>query len=123
MNQAGITFDQVLCSDAKRARETLSLLKQGMDIDEGNIEYRSDMYCASAEHLLSCTLEQPDSLYNIALLGHNPGMEDLADRLAKVSVGSMPTCCVIQLVYECNSWNDLLQEKGDVSVTIYPRDL
>ena len=33
---------------------TLSLVRQGVAIDDDVIEYRHDMYGASAHHLLSC---------------------------------------------------------------------
>jgi len=123
LSQADVSFDRVLCSDAKRARQTLSLLKQGIVIDEEIIGYRHDLYCASADHLFSCITEQPDSIYNLALVGHNPGMEDLANSLAEEHIGPMPTCCVIHLAYECDTWDDLFQARGKVALTIRPRDL
>jgi phosphohistidine phosphatase len=123
LSQADVSFDRVLCSDAKRARQTLSLLKQGMAIDEEIIGYRHDLYGASADHLFSCITEQPDSIYNLALVGHNPGMEDLANSLAEEHIGPMPTCCVIHLTYELDDWDDLFQTRGKVALTIRPRDL
>ena len=123
LSLADVVFDRVLCSDAKRARQTLSLLKQGIEIDEEIIEYRHDLYGASADHLFSCITEQPDSIYNFALVGHNPGMEDLANGLAEEHIGPMPTCCVIHLAVEFDAWDDLLKTRGKVALTIRPRDL
>ncbi len=123
LEQAGISFDRVLCSDAQRARQTLSLLRQGIEIDEKNIEYRHDMYGASADHLLSCITGQPDSISNIALIGHNPGMEDLAYKLAEEPVGSMQTCCVVHLEFDSDKWTDFYQAEGKVGLMIRPRDL
>ena len=123
LSQADVSFDRVLCSDAKRARQTLSLLKQGVEINEEIIGYRHDLYGASADHLFSCITEQPDSIYNLALVGHNPGMEGLANSLAEEHIGPIPTCCVIHLLYECDAWDDLFQARGKVALTIRPRDL
>jgi phosphohistidine phosphatase len=123
LQQADISFDRVLCSDAQRARQTLTLLGQGIEVNEGIIEYRHDLYGASANHLLTCVKEQSDSINNLALVGHNPGMEDLAEMLASSPPGLMPTCCVIHLVYECESWSGLLQAQGEVALQISPRDL
>jgi len=118
-----LSFDKVLCSDAQRARQTLSLLRQGIEIDEKDIEYRHAMYGASADHLLSCIIEQPDSIYNIALVGHNPGMEDLAYNLAEEPVGSMQTCCVVHMEFDSEKWTDLSPAAGKVGLIIRPRDL
>jgi phosphohistidine phosphatase len=123
LEQAGISFDRVLCSDAQRARQTLKLLGQGIEIDEGIIEYRHDMYGASADHLLSCITEQPDSISNIALIGHNPGMEDLAYNLAKDPVGSMSTCNVVHLEFDSDKWTDLSMAAGEIALMIRPRSL
>jgi len=123
LEQAEVSFDKVLCSDARRARQTLSLLKQGIEIDEDNIEYRSDMYGASADHLLSCITTQPESISNIALVGHNPGMEDLAYKLAEEPVGSMQTCCIVHMEFDSEKWTDLSTAAGKVGLIIKPRDL
>lgn len=123
LEQAGISFDRVLCSDARRARQTLSLLRQGVAIDDDVIEYRPDMYGASAHHLLSCLAEQQDINSDIALVGHNPGMEDLANSLADEVVGAMSTCNVVQIGFDCDSWSDLSSASGKVALIIRPRGL
>ena len=123
IEQAGISFDRVLCSDARRTRQTLALLSQGVTIDRDVIEYLPDMYGASAHHLLSCITEQSDTDSCIALVGHNPGMEDLANNLADEHVGAMSTCNVIQIEFDCDSWSDLPGLTGNVTLIIRPRYL
>ena len=123
LDEAGISFDRILCSDARRARQTLSLLSQGVSVDENVIEYRHDMYGASAHHLISCIAEQSNSVSDIALVGHNPGMEDLANRLASESVGAMSTCNVVQIEFDCDSWSDLSSASATVAFIIRPGDL
>ena len=123
LEEAGVSFDRVLCSDARRARQTLLLISQSVPIDEDVIDFRSDMYGASAHHLLSCVAEQADTVSDIALVGHNPGMEDLAATLAGEVVGAMSTCNVVRIGFECESWSDLYGLSGNVSLIIRPRDL
>jgi len=123
LKEAGLSFDRILCSDAQRAQQTLLLLRQGIEIDERIIEHRHDLYCASADHLLSCITGQPDSIVNIALVGHNPGMEDLANSLAEQATGPMPTCSVVQLQFECEGWAKLPIPAGNISFIIRPREL
>lgn len=123
LHERGVSFDAVLCSDAQRAMQTLSLLGQGMAIDEEIVAYRHDMYGATANHLVSCIAEQPDSLSSIALVGHNPGMEDLAYKLAEQPVGHMSTCNVVQLLFECSKWSDLSPGTGKAALILRPREL
>ncbi len=121
--EAGLSFDRLLCSDAQRTRQTLSLLRQGIEIDEQIIEYRHDLYGASADHLYTSISSQPSSILHLALIGHNPGMEDLANSLAEQAIGPMPTCCVVQLRFECEAWVDMPMSAGNIGLMIRPRDL
>lgn len=121
--QAGVSFDKVLCSNAQRARHTMLLLQQGMAIDDNIIEYRQDLYGAGANYLLTCIKARQESAHNIAIIGHNPGMEDLANRLADQSVGHMSTCVAIQLEFDPDDWAELLPASGKVRLLIKPRDL
>jgi phosphohistidine phosphatase len=123
LSEQGISFDKVLCSAAQRARQTLALLKQHLDINEAIIEYQHELYGASADRLLSCIAQQPESVQHIALLGHNPGVEDLADRLSKVAIGPMPTCCVVQLSLECTTWSILPPHCGNFVLQLKPKEL
>ena len=123
MSKQAISFDKVLCSTAQRARQTLALFKQHLDINEAIIEYHQELYGGSVDRLLSCIAEQPESVRHIALLGHNPGMEDLAKRLSKVASGPMPTCCVVQLSLECTTWSNLPPHCGSIALQLKPKEL
>lgn len=123
LENTSVSFDKVLCSDARRAKQTLSMIAQALEIHEGIIEYRRDLYGASASHLFSCIKEQADSTRNIALLGHNPGMEELANSLCEEPVGPMPTCCVIRLVFEFAPWSELLPASGELVFQLKPKSL
>ena len=123
LEQAGISFDRVLCSDARRARQTLLLISQGVAIDEDVIEFRSDMYGASAHHLLSCLAEQADTVRTLHWSVIIPVWKTLPIALAGEVVGAMSTCNVVRIGLDCESWSDLYGLSGNVSLIIRPRDL
>jgi len=120
---AGIVFDKVLCSDARRARQTLDLIRSNLNIKQKVIDYKHELYGAGANVMLSMIISQPAQVHHLALLGHNPGMEDLANRLAESSTGKMSTGCVIQLLFDCKSWAGLVSSTGRAGLLIRPRDL
>jgi len=78
LEQEGITPALVLCSSSKRTRETLERI--GLDETEERIE--DDLYGASAGDLLEALHRLPDEVESVMLIGHNPGIEDLAIQLA-----------------------------------------
>ena len=120
---AGIVFDKVLCSDARRARETLDLIRNNMKIKHKFIDYKHELYGAGANVMLSMIISQPAQVHHLALIGHNPGMEDLANRLAESSTGKMSTGCAIQLLFDCKSWAGLASSTGKTGLLIRPKDL
>lgn len=120
---AGIVFDKVLCSDARRARQTLDLIRNNLKIKQKVIDYKHVLYGAGANVMLSMIISQPAHVHHLALLGHNPGMEDLANRLAHTSPGKMQTGCAVQLLFDCESWAGLASSTGKTGLLIRPRDL
>lgn len=73
--------DQVLCSTALRARQTWEGCAEAAGL-EWPVTYRDDLYLATANQLLQVVRRLPHAVSAVLLVGHNPGMEDLARGLA-----------------------------------------
>ncbi len=74
-------FDLVLCSSALRTRETAELALAGFD-PTPNIRYEDGLYLASCAALMQ-RLRQIDERHDTVLvIGHNPGLHELAMALA-----------------------------------------
>jgi len=72
----------ILCSSARRTRQTLQLLLLGMQvagIETHEIEQRNldSMYLASAGHLIERVHDHLNSHESLMLIAHNPGMEGI----------------------------------------------
>ena len=84
----------VLCSSAKRARQTLERLgPAGLD---ARIE--PELYGAGTNDLLARLHEVPEEVASVMLIGHNPGMQQLAHLLAGLD-DKFPTAALATL--EC----------------------
>lgn len=81
LRQSGIAPDLVLCSSARRTADTLALLRRGLP-DRLAVETRRDLYEVGAGDLLDALRRVPDTVETLMLVGHNPGLEDLATALA-----------------------------------------
>lgn len=78
MKEHDITPDFILCSDAKRTRETLSCLKPSF---ESNIpvQYSNVIYsCASGQALIHLLEDVPSPYKHVLLIGHNPTLHEMA---------------------------------------------
>lgn len=81
--------DLAIVSPAKRARSTWNLVAAELDVPpRRRIDDR--VYTASDRELLAVVRELPDDIETVVLVGHNPGIEDLASFLCGESV-TMPT--------------------------------
>ncbi|NGO47101.1 SixA phosphatase family protein [Streptomyces ureilyticus] len=82
----GIPFDLALCSTATRTRETWKLAVQEFPQRPKTV-YEERLYEASPGELIAVLNETPDDVRNVLLIGHNPGVQALADILAGQSEG------------------------------------
>jgi phosphohistidine phosphatase len=66
----------VLCSTARRTRETLEGVDPG-----GEISIEPGLYAASAEQLLERLRQVPDDVDSVMVIGHNPTLQIIVLRL------------------------------------------
>lgn len=73
--------DLVVCSTATRARETFIRVAEGLGSGP-LVEYRRDLYLAEADDMVGLLKRLDDNVGSVMLIGHNPGLEQLAALLA-----------------------------------------
>jgi phosphohistidine phosphatase len=124
--QAGHRPDLVLCSPSKRTRETLERL--GLGAVETVVE--DGLYGAADDDLLERLRELPEDAGTVAVIGHNPGMQDLAIKLvgSDAAAGSVrlrekfPTAAVAVFDVE-GHWRDLAKSRVRLASFVVPKDL
>jgi phosphohistidine phosphatase len=79
LRQRGRRIDHVLCSPARRTRETLALLELP---EPTPVRHPAQLYLASARTLLARIRALPDDVRCALVIAHDPGLEQLAKRLA-----------------------------------------
>ncbi len=113
----------VLCSSAARARETLELL----DL-RAPVSVEPELYGASSQRLLERLRRVPAALPSLLLVGHNPGIEELALLVAaegplRTAVATkFPTGALATLAFE-GGWDGLRRGGGEIAAFVRPRDL
>lgn len=73
-------IDMAVVSTAKRARATWELVSAEL-VDPPETRYDNDPYAASVGELLDIVRRLDEELDTVALVGHNPELEDLAETL------------------------------------------
>jgi phosphohistidine phosphatase len=78
--QAGLSPDLVLVSSARRTRETWEAAAPAFP--EARSEIRRDLYHAEAQDVLAAIRDEDPDGGTVMVVGHNPGLHELALRLA-----------------------------------------
>ena len=102
----GYLPDVVVCSTARRTRQTWELIAPVLD-GSPSVTFEPRAYGASAMALLYLASELPGRCRNALIIGHNPGISDLAASLdAGESHLRFPTAAVAVLEFG-GDWPDL----------------
>ncbi|MEU2284343.1 histidine phosphatase family protein [Streptomyces sp. NPDC013178] len=86
LTDTGIPIDLALCSTATRTRETWKLAVQEFPQRPKTV-YEERIYEASPGELIALLNETSDDVRNLLLVGHNPGIQGLADILSGAAEG------------------------------------
>ena len=82
MRKAGLAPEVVLVSTSLRTRQTLEALENASVWDEWpNIDALPQLYMASLPQLLNTVRSLPETVRSALIIGHNPGLHELALRL------------------------------------------
>jgi phosphohistidine phosphatase len=116
----------VLCSSARRARETLERVTPALDPVEVRIE--RELYEASAEDLLQRLREVPDEAESVMLVAHQPAIQELALHLAgegselKRLRAKFPTAALATLTF-AGDWSELGHGSAELVAYVRPKQL
>jgi phosphohistidine phosphatase len=126
LRRLGHEPELILCSSAARTRETLELLRPAVGASEVIVE--EDLYGASSDELLARIHIVPDSVASVMLIGHNPGLEQLALALASAGdeleqlAAKFPTAALATLAV-ANSWSRLAPGDATLEAYVVPKQL
>ncbi|MFP5328522.1 MAG: SixA phosphatase family protein [Alphaproteobacteria bacterium] len=129
LRRRGIEFDLVAASPARRVVETVELLQKGFG-EPLKVQFINDIYGQSSEGLMEILRNLGDKSGRILLVGHNPGLQDLALALAedtdplRIAVAEhYPTATLALLELPLASWSRLRPETGRIADFLKPRDI
>jgi phosphohistidine phosphatase len=138
---AGHAPDQVLCSTARRARETWQLAQAGLGASPP-VSFDDAVYEGSAGQLLEVIRQAPQAARTLLIVGHDPAIPELALTLAAAPSpaylsavsdtvppatlermrAKFPTAAIA--VFEVTgNWDQLGPETARLTCFVTPRDL
>lgn len=123
--------DRILCSSAKRTRETLgfflppefsaaelNIVSAPADCPDSTVAVCENLYLASAGTLLDSIQQTHSSVKHLMIIAHNPGIEMLCKLLHADAPKRMPTAAICQFCIH----NDSFEIQPDTVVDLLYHD-
>jgi phosphohistidine phosphatase len=125
----GADPELILCSSAERTRETLDLLMPGFAAAP-IVAVERGLYLAGAEAMLARLRGVEDPVERVLLIGHNPGLHELALLLAQAGRAKLraplarkfPTAALASYALE-SGWSALGPETARLDAYVTPAEL
>jgi phosphohistidine phosphatase len=124
----GVLPDLVLCSPSLRTRQTLEILAEGF-ASKPHISFEDELYLAEFEGLLVRIRSISADVEHLMIVGHNPGLHDLAQNLWDGTNGplaarlkdSLPTASFAKFEI-AGPWRGLARRHAHLAELFKPKD-
>jgi len=128
--QEGVRPGLVLCSSARRTRETAERVLAELPAKPPVVVER-DLYLAAPSALCERVQSLDAALESVLVVGHNPGLHELAVWLAgsgdpqglRRLRAKLPTGAWVELRFEGSAWNCVEPGRGELGRFVAPKDL
>ena len=114
LGDKGIKPELILSSPAKRAKTTAMHYHDALG---GELKLDERIYEASLMSLIYLIQESFEKVDSLMIVGHNPGLTALNDRLSNRSIYNIPTAAVVGIVFE----EEIAPHKGKQLFYEYPK--
>ena len=131
LQTAGCVPDRVICSTARRARETWQLAAAELDASPG-VSFDQRVYGAAASELFDLARETSPAARTLLIVGHDPAMRELTLALASAGAGDtdalervrfkFPTAAIAVLEFT-GIWQQLGPQQAQLTAFVVPREL
>ncbi len=125
-----LTPDLIICSAARRATQTMGLVKKEIG-DKTPSEISRNLYMASAEEIIRILWGIDDKIETAMVIAHNPGVEYLALSLTGDGDGDawqrmnakFPTAGLAILTFDLKNWSNITQGGARLIKFVCPREI
>lgn len=116
----GETLDVIYSSTAIRALDFAQVLSDFTNI---TLVPELSFYTFDPDELVSILKSLPDTLYEVAIVAHNPAITEVVNRLTNEQISKIPTAGVAALNCPVDEWADILEAKAELDYLISPKML
>jgi phosphohistidine phosphatase len=103
----------IISSTAKRALDTASIVANEIAYSIEHIEIKGELFHAWPDEISKVIAQCDDSINNLMVVGHNPGMTIFANQLLKSHrFDNIPTAGLVTISLDINNWQEILKHEN-----------
>ena len=121
LQQRKVPPDLIVSSPAKRALKTAFKIAKAVGYEKNQIEIRREIYMHGLEAILDLIGKLPGNVQRVYLVGHNPELTDLANRLTDGNIDNVPTCGIVSIDFSRGDWHTCARETGHLAFFLRPK--
>jgi len=97
----------VLVSAAQRTIQTAEVAIEILGLKKEVIKIEQSLYLASDNEILNTIYATDNSAESLMIIGHNPGMSNIATYLSNRNIDWMPTSAIVGIEFKMQDWNEI----------------
>jgi len=114
--------DAIVTSPAERALATARLVARELDFPWEEIHAEKQIYLAEAGTLLDLVRFFDERAESAMIVGHNPGVSELAHALTRGFTEELPTCAIVTIDLPADTWAGVKRGSGSLRSYDYPKN-
>lgn len=118
----GVRPDLIVSSPAKRALSTALFFAKTLGVEEEAVVQEQSIYEAAPADVLHIISRLPDEARTVLLFGHNPTLTDVANRFSEDFIDNIPTCGIVQIESDADSWKAFYESNPTVKACFFPKE-
>jgi phosphohistidine phosphatase len=129
MSKHGLEPELVLCSSARRTRDTLDLVLPQLKA-EPKVVYEDGLYHGTPAEMLAILQSVPQAVSKVLLVGHNPELQTFAldligsgpKHLKDKLQSKLPTAGLVVVRFLTGPWQGLAVNSGTLELFLTPKE-
>jgi len=121
LREIGYVPDLIISSPASRAATTARIVAMALDYPFEQIEYQASIYESGHGNLVHLLSHLDDQLKKVMLVGHNPALTILANKIGDTPIANLPTSGAYCAAFNTNSWSRIKRKTGKLQFFEYPK--
>jgi phosphohistidine phosphatase len=115
LHDSGAKPDLIIASIARRTMATAQVFAEQLGYPVDSIVFRDGLYDASLRNLFGAISSIPDTCAQVCIVAHNPTLSYLAEYLTSEEIGTIPTCGVVKIEFEDQTWAEVSGKSGKLA--------